>query len=138
MAAKTDLRTSRLSILLLAASMGLVLASGSFAVAQDAAKPADSPLDTIMKTRLWADVPEAKDFVRQTRPSSDALDYQPTNGVSAERPALRTKSELEAMQAELEGAGSRNQMKAGQRKRSGSAPVAEARKAAPGKPSQTN
>jgi hypothetical protein len=137
MAATTDLQTSRLRILLLAPAMGLVLVSGSFALAQDPAKP-DSPLDTIMKTRIWADVPEAKDFVRQTRPSSDALDYQPTNGVSAERPALRTKGELEAMQAELEGAGSRNQMKAGQRKRSGSAPVAEARKAAPGKPSQTN
>jgi hypothetical protein len=129
----TDLRNSRLRLLLPAAALGLFLCSGSYALAQDPPKPADSPLDTIMKTRLWADVPEAKDFVRQTRPPGDALDYQPTNGVSAERPALRTKSELEAMQAELEGAAARNQTKAGQRKSAHPAPVAEARKAAPDK-----
>lgn len=128
-----NLGNSRLRPWLQAAALGLFLACGPYAGAQEPPKHPDSPLDTLMKTRLWADVPDAKDFVRQTRPPSDALDYQPTHGVSAERPALRTKSELEAMQAELEGAAARNETKTGQRKRAHPAPVAEARKAAPDK-----
>ncbi|WP_139223604.1 hypothetical protein [Methylocapsa palsarum] len=133
MTTSTDLRNSQRRTMVRAAALGLFLGSGFCAFAQSPPKPPDSPLDTIMKTRLWADVPEAKDFVRQTRPPSDALEYQPTHGVAPERPALRTKSELEAMQAELEGTRSHNQAKASQRKRVNPAPVAEARKAAPTK-----
>lgn len=111
------------------AALGLLLGSGLVAGAQERPKGPDSPLDTILKTRIWADVPDAKDFVRESRPSSDSLDYQPTHGSGPEhRAALRTKSELEAMQSELESASVRNQKKAGR-----PAQIAGSRKAPSGK-----
>jgi hypothetical protein len=79
-------------------------------------KTAGTPLDTIKNTRLWADVPEAKDFVRQSREPTDKLDYQPTTGTDPQRPKLRTKTELEALQTELEGAITHNEARVGQRK----------------------
>jgi hypothetical protein len=75
--------------------------SGQCAYAQQA-KTGGSPLDTLMSTRLWADVPEAKDFVRETRQSPDSLAYQPVTGTDPERPKLRNKEELQALQGELE------------------------------------
>lgn len=99
------------------------------AQAQERPKTGGSPLDTLLSTRLWADVPEAKDFVRQSRPASDALDYQPTSGTEIERPGLKTKAELEAMQSELEGAAARNGARTGQRPRAKPASAAQSAKA---------
>jgi hypothetical protein len=75
-----------------------------------------TPWDTIRSTKLKADVPEARDFVRQSRPSSDSLDYQPTTGTDPQRPKLRTKAELDALKAELEGAIVTNKARTGQSK----------------------
>jgi hypothetical protein len=77
--------------------------------------PSGTPLDTLMSTRLRADVPEAKDFVRQARPQPDTLDFKPTAGTDPERPKVRTKSELDALQSELESAAQSNQARAGLR-----------------------
>ena len=79
------------------------------------AKAAGSPLDTLMHTKIWADVPEAKDFVRETRPPPDSLAYQPVTGTDPERPKLRSKAELEALENELERAASHNDRRAGKR-----------------------
>ncbi len=72
-----------------------------------------SPLDTLMHTKIWADVPEAKDFVRETRRPPDNLTYQPVTGTDPERPKLKSKAELEALENELERAATRNNKKAG-------------------------
>ena len=68
-----------------------------------------------MHTKIWADVPEAKDFVRETRPPPDSLAYQPVTGTDPERPKLRSKVELEALESELERAASHNGRNAGKR-----------------------
>jgi hypothetical protein len=74
-----------------------------------------SPLDTLMNARLWADVPEPKDFVRETRPlSTDQLDFQPTRGTEIPRPKPRTAHELKALQDELERAAAINRARARQ------------------------
>jgi hypothetical protein len=98
----------------LAALAGICLGSGPPVHAQQA-KPGGSPLDTLMHTKIWADVPEAKDFVRETRPPPDSLAYQPVTGTDPDRPKLRSKAELEALANELEGAVSHNERKAGKR-----------------------
>lgn len=77
--------------------------------------PTGSPLDTLMSTRLFADVPEAKGFVRETRRPPDSLEFKPTAGTDPERPKVRTKTELDALQSELEGAGRKNAARAGVR-----------------------
>jgi hypothetical protein len=77
--------------------------------------PSGSPLDTLMSTQLFADVPEAKDFVRAARPPADTLDFRPTAGTDPARPKPRTKAELDALQSELESAAQRNQARAGLR-----------------------
>jgi hypothetical protein len=100
----------------LAALAGICLGYGPLAHAQDA-KGGGTPLDTLMHTKIWADVPEAKDFVRETRPPPDSLAYQPVTGTDPERPKLRSKAELKALESELEGAASHNDRKA--RKRAG-------------------
>jgi len=87
---------------------GMCLAFGSFAQAQQA-KTSGSPLDTLMSTKIWADVPEAKDFVRDTRPPPDSLAYQPVTGTDPERPKPRSKTELQDLQGELERAVSHNE-----------------------------
>jgi len=69
-----------------------------------------------MSTRLFADVPEAKGFVRETRRSPDSLEFKPTNGTDPERPKVRTKTELDALQSELEGAARKNAARAGLRR----------------------
>jgi len=79
------------------------------------AKASGSPLDTLMHTKIWADVPEAKDFVRETRPPPDSLAYQPVTGTDPERPKLRSKVELEALKSELERAAAHNHRNAGKR-----------------------
>jgi hypothetical protein len=55
-----------------------------------------------MSTKLWADVPQAKDFVRETRQPPDGLAYQPVTGTDPERPKLRNKEELQALEGELD------------------------------------
>jgi hypothetical protein len=96
----------------LAALAGICLGYGPFVHAQEA-KAAGSPLDTVMHTKIWADVPEARDFVRETRPPPDSLAYQPVTGHDPERPKLRSKGELEALANELERAASHNEKNAG-------------------------
>jgi hypothetical protein len=71
--------------------------------------PTGSPLDTLLSTRLWADVPEAKDFVKETRPSPETLEFKPTAGTDPQRPKPRTNAELDALRSELESAGQQNQ-----------------------------
>jgi hypothetical protein len=71
-----------------------------------------TPLDTLMGTRLTADVPEAKDFVTASRPDVKKLDYTPLTGAVPERPKPRDPTGIKALQAELEGAGAKNTQKA--------------------------
>ena len=94
------------------ATAAICLGFGPLAHAQEA-KAGGSPLDTLMHTKLWAGVPEAKDFVRETRPPPDGLAYQPVTGTDPERPKLRSKAELEALESELEGAAAHNDRNAG-------------------------
>ena len=79
---------------------GMCLGFDPLAHAQEV-KAAGSPLDTLMHTKIWPDVPEAKDFVRETRPPPDSLAYQPVTGTDSERPKLRNKAELESLESEL-------------------------------------
>jgi hypothetical protein len=88
-----------------------------------------SPLDTIMSTHLRADVPEARDFVRESRPPPEVLDYAPLTGPDREGPKLRTRDELKALERELETAAAHNEQLA--RKRLGLI-----KKPAPGKPAK--
>lgn len=74
-----------------------------------------SPLDTIMSTHLFADVPEAKDFVRESRPPAESLDFQPLTGPDRDGPKLKTKDELKALESELETAAARNEQVARKR-----------------------
>jgi hypothetical protein len=90
-----------------AAVAGVWFAIGVLIPAQEA-KSGDSPLDTLMHTKLWADVPEAKDFVRESRPAPESLGYQPVTGTDPPRPKLRSRSELKALEGELENAAAHN------------------------------
>lgn len=93
---------------------GVFLVLGTVVHAEQAkTKTSGSPLDTLMHTRLWADVPKEKDFVRDTRPPTEALGYQPLTGTDPERPKLRTKAELKALESELDSATLENDRKAG-------------------------
>ncbi len=95
------------------------------AATADQQKPADgqdkpkkerhrnTPLDTIMQTRLWADVPEAKDFVKEHRPDKEKLKFQPVTGTDPERPTPRTPAGLKDLETELEGARASADKKAG-------------------------
>ena len=98
----------------LVALAGICLGFDPLAHAQEA-KAGGSPLDTLMHTKIWADVPEAKDFVRETRRPPDSLVYQPVTGTDPERPKLRSKVELEALESELERAASHHDRNAGKR-----------------------
>jgi hypothetical protein len=99
----------------LVALTGICLGFGPLVHAQEAKPGGGSPLDTLMHTKIWADVPEAKDFVRETRPPPDSLAYQPVTGTDPERPKLRSKAEIEALESELERAAARNDRKVGKR-----------------------
>jgi hypothetical protein len=99
---------------MLVALAGMCVGFGSIVHAEEA-KAGGSPLDTLMHTKIWADVPEAKDFVRETRPPPDSLGYQPVTGTDPERPKLRSKVELEALKNELERAAAHNDRNAGKR-----------------------
>lgn len=97
----------------LLALAGICVGFASIVHAQEAT--GGSPLDTLMHTKIWADVPEAKDFVRETRPPPDSLAYQPVTGTDPERPKPRSKVELEALKSELERAAAHNDRNAGKR-----------------------
>ena len=64
--------------------------------------PYGSPLATIMSSHLWTDVPQARDFVRETRPAAKDLTYTPLTGTDPERPKPRDPANVQALQAELE------------------------------------
>ena len=70
-----------------------------------------SPLDTLMTTHLWTDVPPARDFVTQTRPDKTKQDYTPLTGVDPDRPKPRDKANISALQAELESDMAKNEAK---------------------------
>jgi hypothetical protein len=71
-----------------------------------------TPLDTLANSHLTADVPEAKDFVKSSRPDAKALDYTPLTGSEPVRPKPRDPSGVKALQAELESAGAKNAQRA--------------------------
>lgn len=108
---------------------GIWLAFGQVAHAQQAKTTGGSPLDTLMSTRIWADVPEAKDFVRAARPAPDSLTYQPVTGTDPERPKLRNETELKALASELESALAQNERHVRKTRQSsgGKAPAATSR-----------
>lgn len=99
----------------------LTLASAAAQQAQPTPKQpygGGTPLDVIMHTKLWTDVPQMRDFVRAARPPEKSLDYIPTGvGTEPKRPPLRTSAELQQMEGELENAGLRNEAAAGFRTR---------------------
>ncbi len=72
-----------------------------------------SPLATIMQTRLWADTPDPKDFVKDHRPPVSRLKYEPLTGTDPERPKLRTPAELKDLETELEAARVKTDKRAG-------------------------
>lgn len=86
----------------------LVLGAVAVARAQGSGTVSGSPLDTIMNTRFWTDVPEAKDFVRQARPESDTLEFKTPYAKDAVRPRVRSATEVEALKRDLEKAILRN------------------------------
>ena len=94
----------------------LALAGGTSAAAAQATQQASSPvkhkpnnygspLGTIMSSHLWTEVPQAQDFVRDSRPAPKALDYTPLTsqlGKDPDRPKPRDAANVLALQAELE------------------------------------
>lgn len=74
-----------------------------------------TPLDVLMHTKLWEDVPQPKDFVKQSRPPEDALQYQPTQGNDPKGAQLLNSDQLDSMQDELEHAGALAEHSAGVR-----------------------
>lgn len=109
---RPDMRRRALLAALLSALLSVFPAAGTAVFAQNAPYGGGTPLDVILNTRLWTDMPEAKDFVRDTRRSPDELEFQPTRGSEYKRPKLRTTTELEALQKELEQAAARNRARA--------------------------
>ena len=94
--------------LFLAAVLGFC---GHAVLAQTASAPAaskkshsvtGSPLDTLRSTHLWADTAPARDFVTESRPDPETLDYAPLTGIDPGRPKPRDAANVLALQAELE------------------------------------
>ena len=69
-----------------------------------APKPYQGPLDVIMSSHLWTDVPPTQDFVKATHPDAKSIDYTPLSGKEKdpERPKPRDPDGVEALRAELE------------------------------------
>ena len=95
-------------------SAGICLALAAAVSGQDA-KAGGSPLDTLLSTHLFADVPDAKDFVRDTRPPAETLDYLPLTGPDRDGEKPKNKDELKALASELEAAALRNEALARER-----------------------
>ncbi|HTJ02893.1 MAG TPA: hypothetical protein VL492_08870 [Methylovirgula sp.] len=93
--------------------------------AQPASKPASkpakppkpygggTPLDVILSTKFWVDPPKEQPFVEESRPDPSSLHYQPTVGSDPKRAPLLDKSQLGAMQQDLEASGAVNEKAAG-------------------------
>ena len=102
----------------LVALAALALGSGATAaqqVTRSKQKDPGTPLDTIRNTHLFADVPEAKAFVRASRPPADTLQYQPITSQVTDvvRSKPRTPRELSDLEHQLEAARGRNERAAG-------------------------
>jgi hypothetical protein len=99
--------------------------SGSQPESKPASKPAKppkpygggTPLDVILSTKLWVDPPKEKPFVEESRPAPSTLHYQPTVGTDPKRAPLLDKSQLGAMQQDLEAGGAVNEKAAGVKKK---------------------
>ncbi|REF84215.1 hypothetical protein DES32_3062 [Methylovirgula ligni] len=119
----------------IACSATLTLAPAAAQQAQPAPKHpygGGTPLDVVMHTKLWTDVPEMRDFVKAARPPEKSLDYIPTAiGTEPKRPPLRSSAQLQQMEDELENAGVRNETAAGVRTRHFQAVSAAKKKPAP-------
>jgi hypothetical protein len=87
----------------------------AFSISGQDAKADGSPLDTLLSTHLFADVPEAKDFVRETRPQPETLEYLPLTGPDREGEKPKNKDELKALASELEAAALHNEALARER-----------------------
>ena len=74
-----------------------------------------TPLDVLMHTKLWENVPVPKDFVKESRPPDDALQYQPTQGFDPKGAQLLNHNQLDFLQGELEQAGALAEHSAGVR-----------------------
>ncbi|MEW6437013.1 MAG: hypothetical protein AB1508_07565 [Pseudomonadota bacterium] len=72
-----------------------------------------TPIDVIVHSKFWVDPPKMAPFVRKARPAPDSLNYTPTAGTEPKRPALRTATDLQKMEDELENAGARNEAAGG-------------------------
>ncbi len=80
--------------------------------------PYQSPLATIMQSHLRADVPEAQDFVRESRPAKQDLKYTPLQsqlGPDPVRPKPRDAANVSALQAELEASIAHNDARVGRK-----------------------
>src|SRR5579863_1696119 len=75
-----------------------------------------TPLDVLLHTKLWTDVPDMKPFVKAARPPEDSLDFTPTTGTEPKRAPLDSKAQLQQMEDELENAGAHNEKMARARK----------------------
>lgn len=74
--------------------------------------PTGSPLDTLLSTRIWADVPPAENFVKESRPDPRTLEYKPLTGTDPVRPKPRDPNGVAALQAELEAGIAKNAARA--------------------------
>jgi hypothetical protein len=90
----------------------MLLGSAAGLRAQATGTVSGSPLDTIMSTRFWTDVPEAKGFVQRTRPDPETLDYRTPYATEDARPRPRSATEVEALTRELESADAQNRARA--------------------------
>jgi hypothetical protein len=108
--AKMFIAGHRLSVPLLA-GFALILA-GVPANAQNKHNTYGSPLDTFMNTHITTDVPEPKDFVKETSPAKSTLKYTPLTGTDPDRPKPRDPKQIKELQAELESAGVKNEGRA--------------------------
>jgi hypothetical protein len=72
------------------------------AAAQGQTNPQTDPLRAATNWLGWTTEPgEGPDFVRQTRPDADKMDYSGLTGVDKQRAPVRTPAEIEADKAEL-------------------------------------
>jgi hypothetical protein len=95
------IRTAKAFLLLVTAALG---ASVSIACAQQAAPAASGPIDALTKSlKFRADPVEPKDFVRDSRPSEDRLNFISTGSQRPQPPGkTMTADQVKAKQAELE------------------------------------
>jgi hypothetical protein len=100
-------RASAAFLLALAALAALTVASA-------AAEKHQSPLTTILNTKMYADPGTVPDFVEKSRPSGGS-DYIPLRAPEPQRVAKpKTAAELKAMEMDLDAAAAANRRRAGQ------------------------